>query len=73
MYAPWPMGVKWCVVLVEVWPGMAPIVAESVSGLGVEHTPGQPAERETVILLPNDQRQHRILHMQKNVLPYALC
>ena len=45
LYAPWLMGVKWCVVLVEVWPGMAPMVAESVFGLGVEHTAGQPAER----------------------------
>jgi len=26
-----------------------------------------------VILLPNNQRQHRTLHTQKDVLPYALC
>jgi len=25
------------------------------------------------ILLPNNQRQHRTLHIQKDVLPYALC
>ena len=25
------------------------------------------------ILLPNDQRQHRTLYIQKDVLPYALC
>ena len=25
------------------------------------------------ILLPNNQRQHRTLHVQKDVLPYALC
>ena len=24
-------------------------------------------------LLPNNQRQHRTLHIQKDVLPYALC
>ena len=25
------------------------------------------------ILLPNNQRQHRTLHIQEDVLPYALC
>ena len=25
------------------------------------------------ILLPNNLRQHRTLHSQKDVLPYALC
>jgi len=25
------------------------------------------------MLLPNNQRQHRTLHIQKDVLPYALC
>ena len=25
------------------------------------------------ILLPNNQRQYRTLHIQKYVLPYALC
>jgi hypothetical protein len=25
------------------------------------------------ILLPNNQRQHRTLHTQRDVLPYALC
>jgi len=29
--------------------------------------------REIGILLPNNQRQHRALHIQKDVLPYALC
>ena len=28
---------------------------------------------ETGILLPKNQRQHRTLHIQKDVLPYALC
>ena len=28
---------------------------------------------EIGISLPNNQRQHRTLHIQKNVLPYALC
>ena len=29
--------------------------------------------REIGILLPNDQRQHRTLHIQEDVMPYALC
>ena len=29
--------------------------------------------REIGILLPNNQRQHRTLNIQKDVLPYALC
>jgi len=29
--------------------------------------------REIGILLPNNQRQHRALHIQKDVLPCALC
>ena len=28
---------------------------------------------EIGILLPNSQRQHRTLRIQKDVLPYALC
>jgi len=28
---------------------------------------------EIGVLLPNNQRQHRTLHIQKDVLPYALC
>jgi len=31
------------------------------------------AGRKIGILLPNNQRQHRTLHIQKDVLPYALC
>ena len=31
------------------------------------------AFREIGVLLPNNQRQHRTLHIQKDVLPYALC
>ena len=31
-----------------------------------------PAQRDIVILLPNNQRQHRTLHIQKDGLPYAL-
>ena len=30
------------------------------------------ALREIGILLPNKQRQHRALHVQKDALPYAL-
>ena len=29
--------------------------------------------KEIGILSPNDQRQHRTLHIQKDVLPDALC
>ena len=29
--------------------------------------------RQIGILLPNNQRQHCTLHIQKDVLPYALC
>ena len=29
--------------------------------------------QEIGILLPNNQRQHRTLHIQKDLLPYALC
>jgi len=29
--------------------------------------------RETGILLPNNQLQHRTLHIQNDVLPYVLC
>jgi len=32
-----------------------------------------PTPLEIGILLPNNQRQHRTLHTQKDVLPYALC
>ena len=31
------------------------------------------SEREIGILLPTNQRQHRTLHIQEDVLPYALC
>ena len=31
------------------------------------------SSREIVILLPNNQHQHRTLHIQKDLLPYALC
>jgi len=40
---------------------------------------GQPLNRlvgtseEIGIFWPNNQRQHRTLHIQKDVLPYALC
>ena len=30
-------------------------------------------DREVGMLLPNNQRQHRTLHFQKVVLPYAVC
>jgi hypothetical protein len=31
------------------------------------------AAREIGIMLPNKQRQHRTLHIQKDVLPYTSC
>ena len=31
------------------------------------------AERESGILLPDNQRQHRTLHIHQDVLPYAVC
>jgi len=34
--------------------------------------PPESVEREIGILLPNNQRQHRTLHIQKDVLPYVL-
>jgi hypothetical protein len=35
--------------------------------------PGLSVAEVRSILLPNDQRQHCTLHIQKDVLPYALC
>ena len=32
-----------------------------------------PEGREIGISLPNNQRQHRTVHIQKNVLPYLSC
>ena len=38
------------------------------------HHGDQPGEfREIGVFLPENPRQHRTLHIQKNVLPYALC
>ena len=34
---------------------------------------GSDLGREVGIILPNNQRQHRTLHIQKDELPYALC
>jgi len=34
---------------------------------------GVDALPEIRFLLPNNQRQHRTLHIQKDVLSYALC
>jgi len=61
---------------------MAPTCAESSeqgqAGRGRGRQGGRvaflaPALPEIGILLPNNQRQHRTLHIQKDVLPYALC
>jgi len=35
--------------------------------------PINSANREIGILLPNNQRQHRTLHIQKDVLPLRIC
>ena len=35
--------------------------------------PPHPQLLEIDISLPNNKRQHRSLHILKNVLPYALC
>ena len=32
-----------------------------------------PCSEEIGTLLPNNQRQHRTLHIHEDVLPYALC
>ena len=32
-----------------------------------------PFQSKIGILLPNNQRQHRTLHIQEDVRPYALC
>jgi len=39
----------------------------------LSESPIAPPCGEIVILLPTNQRQHRTLHIQKDVLPYALC
>ena len=38
-----------------------------------QNTKRMSTRREIGILLPNNQHQHRTLHIQKDVLPYALC
>ena len=40
--------------------------------MGNSEGTAQPAA-EIDILLPNSQRQHRTLQIQKDVLPYMLC
>ena len=47
--------------------GITTILSVLCPGLG-----GVAYPREIGILLPNDQRQHRTLHIQKYVVPYAL-
>ena len=49
----------------HAWPAAPPGSAPSLS------VPS-PASRDWY-LLPNNRRQHRTLHIQKDVLPYALC
>jgi len=51
-------------MLVKVW-SVETGVAVSALGVGLQ--------REIGILLPNNKRQHRTLHIQEDVLPCALC
>ena len=40
----------------------------------LERMPGRTKSvTERFCFVPNNQRQHRTLHIQKNVLPYAVC
>ena len=48
--------------------------------MALTYSPSRPAELTLAALLtkrdwllPNNQRQRRTLHFQKDVLPYALC
>ena len=50
-------------------PSHSPNEQERGSDAGVVDQRG----KEIGILLPNNQRQHRTLHTQKDALPYALC
>jgi len=45
----------------------------SKSGVETISQPESSRAREIGVLLPNNQRQHRTLHIQKGVLPHALC
>ena len=45
----------------------------SVEELGAGVYQIRPCPSEIGVLLPDNQRQHRTLHIQKDVLPYALC
>ena len=48
-------------------------VYHSTLGLRVVTVANAVTVSEIGVLLPNNQRQHRTLHAQKDVLPYALC
>ena len=57
----------------EVW-----VLGVGARGHGFDMTTPGPAclssiLKEIGILLPNNQLQRRALHIQKDVLPYALC
>jgi len=57
---------------------MSPLVSKDVSGAGFGAFPAAaavrgPSQREIGIVLPNNQRQHHTLHIQKDVQPYTLC
>ena len=45
--------------------------------MGLEYEPASSPQHISVkwigMFLPNNQRHHRTLHIQKDVLPYVLC
>jgi len=51
------------------------LVDVAVAGRSARRVPKQNSgkAREISIVLLNNQRQHRTLHIKKDVLPYALC
>ena len=51
---------------------LAVILRRTVVSAVESESPPATCDREISILLPNNQRQHRTLHDQKDVLPYAL-
>jgi len=52
---------------------MAPTCAESPEGFSIISLLPLCVYKETGILLPNNQRQHRTSHASKDVLPLRIC
>jgi len=55
------------------WPGGIPVDWYNLDSQAFKIRPFLVSSREIGILLPNSQRQHRTLHIQKDVLQKALC